>query len=491
MKIFYLVFFRTQLKCLRGTIILLSFFILLTPAFSQTQTKKGKLPVIIIPGITGSQIVNLETKKTIWFTFGFSRDEFDDLRLPMSTNLKQNTDSLVAGDIIREIKLPGVLKIFPEIGVYENALKALKENGYTEGDWDNPQSTDVFYVFGYDWRRDNVETAQILLEKIEVLKTKLNLPELKFNLIAHSMGGLIARYAAMYGKADLPKNGSTPSLTWAGARHINKILLFGVPNEGSFSAFEVLIKGYSLAGRKLPFVRDLGPDDVFSIPSIYQLLPNVNTSGFVNRDLKPIRIDIFNPANWIKYNWGAISDPKFLGKLKDAAKIPKIKPIEWKIKNSDDKILSETTYQQAQQFLGVVLKRAKSFQLALGVNVTKSPIEFLAYGSECEPTLNAVVLIFDSKKKVWHTLTEAEKIKNSKGHEISKDEMKKVMFADGDGRITRSSFLPVIKTGKAIVKYLIPTKKTFFACSEHQKLLNDPTIQSNYLTELADEIKQN
>lgn len=449
----------------------------------------GKRPIILVPGIAGSQIVSSETGKTVWFSFSLSRDEPDDLRLPMSPNLRQNTDNLVAKDVIREIRLPGVLKVFPEIGVYGNAIQAIKAKGYTEGDWDNPQATDVFYVFPFDWRRDNVESAQLLISRIEAVKAKLNRPDLKFNLVAHSMGGLVARYAAMYGSADLPSGGGLPPLTWAGARHINKILLFGVPNEGAFSAFETIIKGYSVIGRKLPFLVDLGADDVFSVPSLYQLMPNGSTAHFLNENLRPIEVDLYNAANWRKYNWGALGNPKFLGKLKDAAEIPGVKPLEWKIRNSDDKILSETTYAQARRFLAAALDRAKHFQQALNISITKSPIEILAYGSECKPTLNSVVLVRDAKKNTWRTLTAPEKLKTSKGREITKEEMIKAMMVDGDGQVTRSSFIPPGKTRGPASTTLFPIKSTFFFCAEHQQLLNNETIQSSYLTELTSEIR--
>jgi pimeloyl-ACP methyl ester carboxylesterase len=467
--------------------------ILLASQFAWAQTT-GKRPIIVIPGITGSQLVNRETGKTVWFTFSFSRDETDDLRLPMSPNLKQNTDSLVPKDIIRKVELPGILKILPDIGIYGEGLDAIKEKGYTEGDWDKPQASDVYYVFAYDWRRDNVESAQLLISKIEALKAKINRPDLKFNIVAHSMGGLIARYAAMYGKTDLPANGGAPALTWAGTRHINKILLFGAPNEGSFSAFSVLLKGYSVAGKKLPFVKDLGPEDTFSIPSMYQLLPHRSAATFLNENLKPIPVDLYNPANWRKYGWGAISEEKFLSRLKDAARIPGIKPDNWKIKNADDKILSETTYAQAQQFLAAVLKRAQAFHRAMSVSIKTSPIEIYAFGSECEPTLNAVVLVRDRKKNVWETITSPEKIKTSTGREISKEEVGKAMFADGDGSVTRNSFLPRLipiarrSTTTSVSQTIFPIKQTFFFCTEHQKLLNNEAIRNNYLTQLAAEV---
>jgi pimeloyl-ACP methyl ester carboxylesterase len=463
--------------------------IFLFSQFAAAQT--GKRPVIVIPGITGSQIVNQETGKTVWYTISFSRDEPDDLRLPISPNLRQNTDGLVAGDIIREIRLPGILRIFPDIGVYGDALASLKTGGYEEGDWENPVAEDVYYVFPYDWRRDNVESAQLLITRIEELKTRLKRPDLKFDLIAHSMGGLIARYAAMYGKADLPTGTRAPVPTWAGRNHINRILMFGTPNQGSFDAFEVLIKGYSVGGRRLPFTMNLSPEDVFSIPSLYQLMPNRATARFLDENLKPMQVDLYNPANWRKYGWGALSDPKFLGKLKDAEKIPGIKPVNWKIKNTDDQILSETTHAQAQRFLAVVLNRAQRFQQALNVNVSNSPIDILAYGSECAPTLNAVVLLRDPKKNVWLTMTRPDRISKARGRQVSKEDVSKAIYADGDGSVTRSSFLPEVRTTvrratDSVARTIFPVKSTFFFCADHQKLLSNEAIRTNYLSALAE-----
>lgn len=65
------------------------------------------------------------------------------------------------------------------------------------------------------------------------------------------------------------------------------------------------------------------------------------------------------------------------------------------------------------------------------------------------------------------------------------------MYADGDGRITRNSFLPVTKDGHSSGKPLFPIKTTFFTCAEHHRLLDNETIQNKYLTVLAAETGAN
>src|ERR1041384_4678985 len=183
---------------------------------TATKARTGKRRVIVVPGILGSRLVNRKTGEVVWPTA--FRSETDGLGLPISPDLAANRDDLVPERIIETAKL---LKYGPEVYVYHELLKALRTyGGYREGDWDNPGADgdhDTFYVFAYDWRRDNVETARELFRQIENLKRKLNRPDLRFNILAHSMGGLIARYATRYGDADLPPDGSEPKPTWAGA----------------------------------------------------------------------------------------------------------------------------------------------------------------------------------------------------------------------------------------------------------------------------------
>ena len=174
--------------------------------FAEARARTGKRPIIVIPGILGSQLVNKETGKVAWPTV--FRVSENDLRLPISPDLAANRDNLVASKILDTIKLA---RLVPEVYVYHHLLVALKSyGGYAEGDWDNPGQNgdrDTFYVFPYDWRRDNVETAREFTRRVETLKQKLNRPDLKFNVLAHSMGGLVARYAAMYGDSVQSRSG--------------------------------------------------------------------------------------------------------------------------------------------------------------------------------------------------------------------------------------------------------------------------------------------
>lgn len=452
----------------------------------MTTQKTGKPPIIIVPGISGSELVNPATGKAVWFSV--KRDKDDDLRLPMTSPiLSRNRDSLRPTDIIRSVELP----VLPDVEVYKTLIDALNERGYTEATWNDPKATDVFYVFAYDWRRDNVETAQLLMQKMADAKRRLRSPKLKFDILAHSMGGLVARYAAMYGSADLPRSGS-PVPTWAGAAHIDKLMMFGTPNEGSFSAFDTLLNGYPIiANRNLPFVDDPRPEDVMTNPSVFQLIPHQNSARFLDENLQPIAVDIYDVETWVKYGWGAIADPKFLGKLRNADRLAvtnkDIKPAKLdKNANTDDRILSRTTYAQARAYFVSALDRARRFHLAMDATSKTAPVQLFAYGGNCSPTLDAAVLIRDDKKGTWTTLVDAKDIKTADGKQIKKDEVKAVMFTPGDGRVTKRSLLSeteLAKGGPEMVK--IPLASSFFACGLHTKLFLEKPIQDSFWSALV------
>ena len=418
---------------------------------------KGRLPVIIIPGIIGSELVNKNTGDKVWFDLSRSKD--DDLRLPLSPNLKTNKDNLVPGDILREVQL---IKLTPKIEVYQKLIESLQTDGFTEGKIDFPETggdADTFYVFPYDWRRDNVENAQTLLEKLDNIRAKLNRPDLKFNVIAHSMGGLIARYAAMYGKADLGK--ARP--TWKGADYFNSIALVATPNAGAARTLDSMINGFSLFGSgkiNLPFVQNLGRTDLFTIPSIYQLLPHAGTARVFDENLKPLRLDLFSVATWEKYGWAAYQDEDFAKRF-DAGE-----------------------QSQAKAYFRAVLLRAKQFQAALdAAPPSKNPVSIYYLGAECRETLDGFIIRRDAEKKVWKTEFEPVSYTRAGGVKVTKEETEKVLLAPGDGVVAKRSLLSsFLRLGKlrnpasSVILNVAPE-----ACSEHNRLTGNETVAKNLL----------
>ena len=426
-----------------------------TKPAAEIQT--GKAPIIIIPGLTGSELVNAKNKEIVWFKP--QRAKEDDLRLPISPNLSRNRDSLAARDIIRSVEF---IKFLPEIEIYQKLIDALeKRGGYTEGNWDKPSAAgdkDTFYVFPYDWRYDNVENARLLMRNIDNLKRKLKRPNLKFNIIAHSMGGLIARYAAMYGNADLPRGKPRP--TWAGARNFDKIFLLGTPNGGSVQAFDSMLNGFSFIGGgiNLPFIQNLSKFDVFTIPSIYQLLPHQDTFTVYDENLKPLQIDLYNPKTWETYNWSIWQDEDFAKKFSPAEQ------------------------RSAKAYFSVVLNRAKRFHEALDANTSaKTPVSFYLMGADCKDTQSAIVLLRNEKKDRWRTLFKPDSFERAGGEKVSSDEVKKLIYAQGDGVVTVSS----LKKEGAKRPSVLPVASELYQCEAHNRLVTNPEIQDKLFSLLG------
>lgn len=452
--------------------------------FESARERRGKRPLIVIPGILGSQIINRRTGEVVWPSV--FRSDVDGLSLPTTPNLEANSDALEASKIVDVAKLA---KLAPEVYVYHYLLRALTDfGGYREGDWENPPEggdRDTFYVFAYDWRRDNVESARLLARRVEALKSKLGRPDLRFNVVAHSMGGLVARYAAMYGDRDLAPEGAAPQPSWAGASFVDKIFMFGTPNAGSMEAFSVLLEGYSVTEglrRRVRLLNKLSREDVMTAPSIYQLLPHRAQVRFLDENLRPLSLDLYDPEVWRRYKWSAANDPAF----REAYARGVVRGQESPTKTG--------TLADLDAYFETVLARARRFHEALDApqsTADTAPVKLFAFGGDCEETLAAVVVTRDGKGGGWLTLTRPKSLKTPDGRKLTRAEVVRVMYEPGDGRVTRSSLLGLGATGaraSALYDTPLPLAYAAFACDLHSDLQNNLTLQDNALTLLVNEM---
>jgi pimeloyl-ACP methyl ester carboxylesterase len=454
----------------------------LARVFKGFRERKGKRPVIVVPGVLGSQIVNRRTGEVVWPSAFRSSD--DGLSLPTTPDLANNRDELVASKILETARLA---RIAPEVYVYHGLLRALEDfGGYREGNIDNPPEggdADTFYVFPYDWRRDNVETARLLVKRVEALKLKLGRPDLRFNVIAHSMGGLVARYAAMYGDRDLPAAGAPAQPDWAGGAFFNKILMFGTPNEGSMEAFATLLEGYSVTEglrRRVRLLNKLSREDVLTAPSIFQLLPHRETARFLDASLQPLALDLYDPETWRRYGWSAAHDPGF------RAAYARGKP------DGLEAPTHEGTLEELDAYFVAVLARARAFHEALDATGPGAPaVPLFAFGGDCEETLTAPVVFRDEKRGRWETLTRPRSLRAPDGSRVARKEVERAMYEPGDGRVTRHSLLghnlgP--RRASELYETPLPVAYAAFACDLHSDLHSNLTLQDNALTLLVQEL---
>ena len=307
------------------------------------------------------------------------------------------------------------------------------------------------FQFDYDWRRDNVENAQLLAEfiaekKILVaaeLKKRFGIShhDVKFDLVAHSMGGLIARYYLRYGDADLPSDGASPEVTWAGADHVRRVILIGTPNSGSLNAVSQLVEGVQFA----PVLPKVEAAILGTMPAVYQLLPRSRHGQVVDREEgRPIG-DLFDPLLWERLDWG-LADP-------DQDEILQVL--------LPDELDPEARRRIALDHQRKCVVRARLFTAALDQPaIPPQGLDLYLFAGDAEPTSAQVTV--DRKKKV----------------------IKVTQFAPGDGTVLRTSAVLDERVGghwQPRLKTPIAWSGVQFLFSDHLGMTADPAFSDNVL----------
>ncbi|MFF5076254.1 hypothetical protein ACFY36_04335 [Actinoplanes sp. NPDC000266] len=202
--------------------------------------------VVVLPGITGS--VLSAGGSEVWapsgralLSYAMSRGaSLDGLRLHGG-----DPGNVVADRLVPTVHLvPGLVKI----DGYTGLVRLISETFEIV-----PQGN--FIEFPYDWRLDNRIAArrltQVVRRALHDWRRRTGNPAAKTVFLAHSMGGLVARYHLE---------------VLEGWRDCRALVTFGTPYRGSLDALGYLANGYKKAFLDLTEV-------MRSFPSVHQLLP--------------------------------------------------------------------------------------------------------------------------------------------------------------------------------------------------------------------------
>lgn len=218
--------------------------------------------VILLPGISGSVLEKngrvlwgpslwavLRTAVTLGECLQAMRLDWDD---PAVDDLG---DQIKATGLIQDaVLVPGLVKVDGYTKISEMIRDCFD---VTQGTLDpalTPNPPANYFEFPYDWRRDNRLAARWLKDLID-----LRLPQwrasvgddAKVIILAHSMGGIVARYYLE---------------VLGGSEFCKALISFGTPYRGSLNALDYLVNGC----RK--YFVDMS-ETMRTFTSVYQLLP--------------------------------------------------------------------------------------------------------------------------------------------------------------------------------------------------------------------------
>ena len=241
--------------------------------------------------------------------------------------------------------------VYSDVTGYENLVTALTQTGYRTGEGDAN-----LFLFAYDWRRDIAENAaelekflksrRAILQKVYYKKFGIRDYPVKFDLVGHSMGGLLVRYFLRYGGKDLPEEESVlPRPDWSGMELTARAILIGTPNYGYPDACKELVNGLDYAPGAAAYPAAV----IGTFPSCYQMIPPVNSRFLVSAEQNGTVLDPLDPEVWVRYQWGLLN--------------PKQDPV-LKIL-LPDVLTREARYAVALDHLKKCLARARKFQQAM------------------------------------------------------------------------------------------------------------------------------
>ncbi|MEE8260578.1 MAG: hypothetical protein V3R14_06210, partial [Nitrospinaceae bacterium] len=130
-------------------------------------------PVIVIPGLMGSKLVDQDTNDMVWGTFGLGQVDPNtpkgarQVALPMGKgkSLRELRDHVKSDGALDRI-LVNFLGIPLKLNAYYNVLQTLGVGGFRDEQLSLAGAVDygpghfTCFQFGFDWRRDIVESAK-------------------------------------------------------------------------------------------------------------------------------------------------------------------------------------------------------------------------------------------------------------------------------------------------------------------------------------------
>ena len=428
----------------------------LSELYRDTPSTAAQPPLIVIPGAFGSRLRRRSDGEEIWPRSNLSLlfSSYPDIELQIDpTTLEPVTDDVEAFDIFRhglgQDFYGAVLRTLEDVGGYHRRVA---------GDpIESPVPGRSFYIYLYDWRLDNVAAVQGLHDLIEQVARDYGDSGLQVDVLAHSNGGLMARYYARYATADVLSDESVnqrlPKPNSHVSGRIRRLLLVGTPNLGSMQPVLSHVRGEEMGFRHIP------ADVVATCSGAPQLMPHPAQHWLVNLHGDSIDLDVYDIETWRELGWSIYSAAS-RGRM---------------LRRCGNRRAADVHMEVLEAYLSRHLKRGRRFLECLSVPSRPDEPRPFVFGGDCAPTVARLVL--DRQGARYHGYERADLIPNP----LPGIDYQSLINEPGDGVVTRSSLMGRPPAAENARIQNLEIAHSTFLCEAHQFLTGNLSFQDNLL----------
>jgi pimeloyl-ACP methyl ester carboxylesterase len=411
-------------------------------------------PLIVIPGAFGSVLRDRRTGEELW-PASDSRLLLDNYR-----SLELQIDPLSLEPRVGDVEASSIFRRGLGRDFYGQVLDTLvRVGGYRRCRSGPGADADCnLYEYVYDFRLDIPGAARGLAALIRHIREQRGDPSLRVDILAHSNGGMLARYYARHGERDLAWDAPlAPDFT--GAPSIRRLLLVGTPNLGSLQPVLSLLRGEEIGLRRIP------PEVVATCTGIAQMMPHARIPWLIDLAGQKISADIYDIETWREFGWSLF----------------------------DEHIAERTVGMHGggregrlhlallREYMARQLLRGRLFAESFATPPDPRDVRTWVLGGDCEPTLARLVV-----ESVDGRLCPREKVSDIAAPVAGVD-YATLMHEPGDAVVTRSSLMGRrtldVSAPRGADESLRVSHSVFF-CESHQQLMGNASLRDNLLNAL-------